>query len=94
VDQLVIVVPLKPGARAEARKLIEQGPPFTLEETEFARHEVHLTDHEVVFVFEAPTSPRLSFSGEDPELHRLADAWTALMDGQPRKAQTVFAWTR
>jgi hypothetical protein len=94
MDQLVIVVPLKPGKRAEALALIEQGPPFTLEETDFARHEVHLTDREAVFVFEAPTGPTLSFSGEDPALHRLADAWTALMDGKPRKAETVFAWTR
>jgi len=94
MDQLVIVVPLKPGARAKARELIEQGPPFMLEETDFARHEVHLTDREVVFVFESPTGPTLSLSGEDPELHRLADDWAALMDGRPRKAETVFAWTR
>lgn len=94
MDQLVIVVPLKPGTREEARRLIDQGPPFALEETDFTRHEVHLTDHEAVFVFEAPTGPTLSFSGEDPELHRLAEAWDAIMDGQPRKAETVFAWTR
>jgi len=94
MDQLVIVVPLKPGARAEAQKLIDQGPPFDLGETDFTRHEVHLTDREAVFVFESPTSPTLSLSGEDPALHRLADAWAALMDGKPRKAETVFAWTR
>jgi hypothetical protein len=55
---------------------------------------VHLTDREAIFVFEAPEGPTLSFPGEDPALHRLADAWTALMDGQPRKGETVFAWTR
>lgn len=94
MGQLVIVVPLKPGSRAEARRLIEQGPPLALDETTFTRHEVHLTDHEAVFVFESPTGPTLSLPADDPALHRLAEAWEAIMDGQPRKAETVFAWTR
>jgi hypothetical protein len=94
MEQLVIVVPLRPGTRAQALELVRQGPPFPLAETNFARHEVHLTDREAIFVFEAPEGPTLSFPGEDPALHRLADAWTALMDGQPRKGETVFAWTR
>ena len=94
MGQLVIVVPLKPGSREEARRLIAQGPPIALDETDFTRHEVHLSDDEAVFVFESPTGPTLSLPAEDPTLHRLAEEWEAIMDGQPRKAETVFAWTR
>lgn len=94
MGQLVIVVPLKPGSRDEAHRLLDQGPPFPLEETDLARHEVHLTEHEAVFVFEAPTGPTLKLPGEDPALNRLAEEWEAIMDGSPRKAETVFAWTR
>ena len=94
MGQLVIVVPLKPGSRDEARRLVDLGPPFPLDETDLERHEVHLTDDEAVFVFESAAGPTLSLPGEDPTLHRLAEAWEAIMDGQPRKAETVFAWTR
>ena len=94
MGQLVIVVPLKPGNRDEARRLLDQGPPFPLDETDLERHEVHLTEHEAVFVFEAAEDPTLRLPGNDPSLQRLAEEWEAIMADQPRKAQTVFSWTR
>jgi hypothetical protein len=47
VDRLVIVVPLRSGASAEAEKLIENGPPFDPSELGFERHGVYLSPEEV-----------------------------------------------
>ena len=49
MSRLVVVVPLKEGARARARELLEAGPPFELNDTAFDRHDVFLTEREVVF---------------------------------------------
>ena len=94
--RLVVVVPLKEGAREEARKLLEGGPPFDLEGSRFDHHQVHLTEHEVVFVFESPegTPATLSVRASDPALWKAAAAWKPVVDGKPRMAETVFAWDR
>jgi hypothetical protein len=95
MSRLVIVVPLREDAYEEARRLLDAGPPFQLEQTRFDRHEVHLTQREVVFVFDAPGEPAaLRLPGEDPALWRVAAAWRKLIAGTPRKAETVFSWRR
>lgn len=95
MSNLVVVVPLKEGAHERARALLAEGPPFDLERTGFDRHEVFLTDREVVFVFEAPgSSATLKLPGEDPSLWRVAAAWQPLMAGRPRKAETAYSWAR
>lgn len=92
---LVVVAPLKEGARERASELLEQGPPFDLEESELVRHSVYLTDREAVFVFEAPGDrPPLRLQAENPELLVAAKAWRELIAGGPRKAQPVFTWER
>jgi hypothetical protein len=95
VSRLVLVVPLKEGAREEARRLLAEGPPFSLAETRFDRHEVYLTASEAVFVFEAPEEPAtLDLRAEDPALWRAAAAWRRVMAGRPRVAETAFTWRR
>ena len=95
MSRLVVVVPLKEGAHARAKALVEEGPPFELEETEFDRHHVFLTQQEAVFVFEAPGSKAtLSFPAEDVRLWKAAAAWAECMASRPRKAQTVYFWER
>lgn len=95
MSNLVVVVPLKEGTHERAGALLAEGPPFDLERTGFDRHEVFLTDREVVFVFEAPGSPAtLKLPGEDPSLWRVAAAWQPLMAGRPRKAETAYSWAR
>jgi hypothetical protein len=95
MSRLVLVVPLKDGAREEARSLLAQGPPFDLEATDFDRHEVFLTECEVVFVFESRGSPAtLRLPGEDPRVWKAAAAWQEVMAERPRKAETVYAWRR
>jgi len=96
MGRLVLVLPLKDGAHDDARRLLEQGPPFDLAETHFDRHQVHLTDHEVVFVFESPegTPATISVRASDPAFWKAGAAWRPLIDGKPRTAETVFAWER
>jgi hypothetical protein len=95
VSQLVIVVPLKEGASEQARALLKSGPPIDLEKSGFVRHQVHATKREIVFVFDSPEpGATLRLPGEDPSLWKVARAWQKVMAGKPRKAETVFSWTR
>jgi hypothetical protein len=95
VSRLVVVVPLKDGARERAAKLLRGGPPFDLEETHFDRHHIFLTDREVVFVFEADEpGGTLRLSAEDPALWKAAMAWRECMAGGPRVGATAFTWVR
>jgi hypothetical protein len=95
MEQLVIVVPLRPGTRAQALELVRQGPPFPLAETNFARHEVHLTDREAIFVFEGPDARAAveEVVGE-PGVWKAASEWRACLAERPRIADEAFEWAR
>ena len=96
MPSLVVVVPLKQGAYEEAKRLLAGGPPMDLAESAFEHHEVHLTKSEAVFVFTTPNDvpATLHVSASDPTFWRAAKAWQPLIDGKPRKAETVFSWAR
>ena len=95
MSRLVLVVPLAEGAAARARELLRDGPPFELETMHVERHEVFLTQHEAVFVFEtAGESPPLRLAAGDPRLRTAAAAWREVMAGRPRKAEIAFSWER
>ena len=96
MPRLVVVVPLAEGAQEKARELLAQGPPVDLDETQFIRHEVFLSPHEVVFVFEAGDDEpaTLSVRAADPSVWKAAAAWRPLMAGRPRTAETAFTWER
>ena len=95
MSRLVIVVPLREGAHEEARTLIDEGPPFKFEGTRFDRHDVYLTQHEAVFVFEAPgVAATLDLAAESPQLWRAAAAWEKLLADRPRTAATAYSWRR
>jgi hypothetical protein len=92
---VVVVAPLKEGARETARLLVESGPPFSPGETSLTRHHVYLTDREVVFAFEGPdaraTIERLI--GETG-VWKAATAWRECLAGRPRIAEQIFTWDR
>ena len=95
MSRLIVVVPLKMGARKRAEELLEKGTPFDVEVTHLQRHEVFLSDNEAIFDFETPGSePPLELEAEDPALHEAAKAWDEVMAGSPRKALQVFSWER
>jgi hypothetical protein len=95
LTSLVVVVPLKPGSMGKARELLAAGPPFDLEQSAFSRHAVHLTEREVIFVFEGEgDSATLALGAEEPELLQAASAWKELFAERPRIARLAFAWER
>jgi hypothetical protein len=95
MGRLVAVLPLNPGARDRAEALLREGPPFELEETQFDRHQVFLTDREVVFVFEGEgSSHTLHLPAEDPALWKAAADWQACLSEWPRVAVTAYSWER
>ena len=95
MSRLVVVVPFVEGARDQVKELLEPGPAIRDRSNTLSRHEVFLTDHEVIFDFETPGSePPIALHAEDPALHAAAEAWHAVMAGSPRKAVKVFAWRR
>jgi hypothetical protein len=92
---LVVVVPLKKGVRQQVEALLETGPPFDLGSTHLERHEIFITDHEVIFDFQTRGSkPPLELEAWNPALHEAAEAWENVMAGSPRKALEVFSWKR
>lgn len=92
MTRLVVVAPLKPGAEARARELLDEGPPFDLEGSAFDAHEVFVTPQEVVFVFEG--NETLNLTAGDPAIMRAAKAWADCLDGRPRIARSAFSWKR
>jgi hypothetical protein len=96
MPQLVVVVPLKEDSYERAKRLLADGPPMDLDESEFVHHEVHLTPREVVFVFTTPENvpATLHVKASDPTFWRAAKTWQPLIDGRPRKAETAFEWSR
>jgi hypothetical protein len=95
VSRLVVIAPLKPGMRARVEELLAAGPPFALEETEFDRHLVFLTDDEAVFVFEGVAEgATLRLAAEDPGILVAAREWQTCLAARPRVAATAFSWER
>lgn len=92
MSRLVVVAPLKPGAEARARELLNEGPPFDLEGSEFDSHEVFVTPQEVVFLFEGQET--LNLTAGDPGLLSAAKAWAECLEGRPRIARSAFSWKR
>ena len=92
MSRLVVVAPLKPGAEARARELLDEGPPIDLEGSAFNAHEVFVTPQEVVFVFEG--NETLSLTAGDPGIWRAAKDWADCLDGRPRIARSACSWKR
>ena len=98
MQRLAVVVHLKPGARDRATTLLDERPPFDLEESGFERHAVYLSDEEVIFVFEAADVEwRLDDLVGDffhPALQKAIEEWKPLLDGEPRLATEAYSWDR
>lgn len=95
MSTIAVVAPLKYGAQAEARALIEAGPPFDPARTSLDRHEVFLTGDEAVFVFEGANARAAveQLVGES-SVWKAALAWRRCLAGRPRIAEDVYEWRR
>lgn len=95
MSRFVVVAPLRAGARAGALTLLADGPPFDPAGTSLERHDVFVTDREVVFLFEGPEArDAVQTLAGDPAVWRAGAKWSELLAGRPRIADDAFAWTR
>jgi hypothetical protein len=93
-SRVVVVLPIKAGAREAARELLAKGPPFDPEASGLDGHHVFLTESEVVFVFEASHPSALGRLVASLELLAAAEAWREHAAGPARIAEEAFSWTR
>ena len=95
MSSVAVVVPIRPDRVEVARRLVEEGPPFDLAGTPLAMHDVYLTGHEAVFVFDGPAAREVvERTLGEASVWRAATAWRGCLAGRPRVAETVFAWRR
>jgi len=95
MKRVAVVVPLRAGAHVTAKVLVEQGPPVDLEDTGLDRHEVFLTEHEAIFLFEG-ADPRRAVERMvgDAAVWRAGVAWRECLGGKPRLVEPAFVWAR
>jgi hypothetical protein len=95
MSRVAVIVPLRPGAYESAVRMVEAGPPFRLADSPLDGHCVFLTDREALFVFEGPEAVHVveELVGE-ASVWAAAAEWRDLLDGKPRIADSVFAWSR
>lgn len=93
VETAAIVVPLRPGSRTEVEALLRSGPPFDPSRLGLVRHEVFVSDDEVVFVFQGLPSVFAERLAEDDSFWNAAAMWRPLVRGRARFAETAYTWS-
>ena len=93
-SRATVVVPLKTGALAGVRELVAQGPPFDPARTALTQHQLLLTEHEAIFVFETQSEDGLKALLGQLNILAAAIAWRDLVAGPPRLAAVAYAWER
>src|SRR5215203_2063708 len=80
VETAAIVVPLRPGSRAEVEKLLRNGPPFDPSKLGLVRHEVFVSEEEAIFVFQGLPSVFARRLADD-SFWNAATEWRPLVRG-------------
>lgn len=92
-ERVVVVAPLRDGAREVARMLLEAGPPFDPAGVGLTAHSVLLTEREAIFVFEGEDAAAVV---EDlvghAEVWEAATEWREWLAERPRIAETAYEW--
>ena len=91
-EREAIVIPIRPDMRREAEALVENGPPFDPSEYGLSSHEVFVTDHEVIFVFDGSPAVFSQHLANDEAVFEAAEAWRPLIDGPLRLGLQAYAW--
>ena len=92
---VAVVVPIRRGTAEEARRLVEEGPPFDVEQLGIERHHVFVGEREVVFFFEGDSAAAaVDALSRSPGVLKAAMRWRGILAGRPRLAEERFGWTR
>lgn len=94
MSRAVVVLPLREGASERAAELLRGGPPFDPEKVGLQRHQVYLTESEVVFLFEAEAREAAAKLIGEGRFWSAASAWSDLVAGPPRLADVSYSWIR
>jgi hypothetical protein len=95
VQRLAVIAHLKPGTHDEAKRLIDEGPPFDPAELGFERHFVFHGGEDVVFVFEgADVELLVRALANDPARAAAFGAWGPILVETPRMAHETYSWER
>jgi hypothetical protein len=91
----MIIVPIKPEKAPLVRELLARGPPFDPATTSLERHDVYVTDWEVIFLFEGPDVHALARElVRSPTAWRAAAAWEDCLAGRPVAPDQAYSWLR
>ena len=93
VETAAIVVPLRPGSRTEVEALLRNGPPFDPSRVGLVRHEVFVSEDEVIFVFRGVSSVFAQRLAEDDSFWNAVTAWRPLVRGRARFADAAYSWS-
>lgn len=95
MHRFVITARLREGSAEKVAQILREGPPFDIAETSLERHEVFLSEGEVVFLFEGTHA--------EEEARRLMVSRSVIarvgrlgvhIDGEPCVPREVFSWER
>lgn len=94
MQRVAVTARLRDGAEAEARELIDAGPPFDLGDAGFEQHSVFVGSGLVVFVFEGDDlERRLTELVNDPVLAAGFGAWGPVLAESPQVAHETYHWS-
>ena len=92
---VAVVVPIRRGTAEEARRLVEEGPPYDVEHLGIERHHVFVSEREVVFFFEGDSAAAaVEALSRSPGVLKAAVRWRGILAGRLRLAEERFGWTR
>ncbi len=93
--RFVIVAELREGSARRVAEVLREGPPYALEQTSLERHEVFLSEREVVFLFEGVHAEEEAkrLLGED-RLLESAGRLGVHLRSRPRVPAELFGWER
>jgi hypothetical protein len=92
---VAVVVPIRKGTAETARRLVEEGPPFDVEQLGLARHQVFVSEREVVFLFDGEDAAAVVDAlSRSSDVLKAAVRWRRVLAGRPRLAEERFCWTR
>ena len=93
-ERVALVVPIRPGSRAQAETLVAAGPPFDPSEFGLVSHAVFVTESEVVFLFEGAAGAFSEHLAEAQAVWEAGESWLPLIDGHIRLGLQAYAWPR
>lgn len=91
-ERVAVVVPIRKSKLDKVRQLLEAGPPFEPQRVGLGRHQVFLTDHEAIFLFESAAGFSLSKLLTDRGVWSSAASWRDCVAGAPRVAKPFYSW--